>query len=122
MAAGVVKGAQLAVVAAQDQDLLGSQPECPERQRLGEFAAAADIDPVALPDPGEVGFESRVREIAFAGQRRRRPEQPVGPLPRMLNRAQATLLWRGTRHRALPLVNTAGATVPARSALVDHRR
>jgi hypothetical protein len=56
MAAGVVKPLQHTPIVAHQENLLIAQLEGPKGSGAFEFAAAADIHPVAIPDSPQLSF------------------------------------------------------------------
>jgi hypothetical protein len=68
MAAGIVKGLQLARIIPHHQDFLIADLEGTESTLRLDLARAAGVDPVAVPDALQLPLVSRRIEIGFRGQ------------------------------------------------------
>lgn len=68
VAAGVVKGAQLALIVAHHQDALGADGEGSERARRRQNGAAAEINPVTVPQGPQLALIMDGIDIEAAGK------------------------------------------------------
>ena len=75
MTAGVVKGTD-ARFAAQQQDVLVANGECPEFAECVQIIRAADAEPFAIPDVRHLPKVMGGIEIPAAGKRGLGPRQP----------------------------------------------
>ena len=74
MAADVVEAAQLAVLAANDQDALADDIDGQERAGLGERIDPARIEPVPEENPLPLEREDLRRVVIAAGKRKAGPQ------------------------------------------------